>query len=58
MPRFMSAIAAELETIRAENLWKTERPIVTPQSGRVRVEIDGTRREGLNLCANNSGDRG
>ena len=53
MPRFMSAIAAELETIRAENLWKTERPIVTPQSGRVRVEIDGTRREVLNLCANN-----
>jgi glycine C-acetyltransferase len=49
----MSAIAKELETIRAENLWKTERPIVTPQSGWVRVEIDGTRREVLNLCANN-----
>jgi glycine C-acetyltransferase len=53
MLQFMSAIAAELEAIRAENLWKTERAIVTPQSGRVRVEIDGTRREVLNLCANN-----
>ena len=53
MSPFLSAIAAELETIRSENLWKSERPIVTPQSGHVRVEVDGTRREVLNLCANN-----
>ena len=52
MLQFMSAIAAELEAIRAENLWKTERAIVTPQTGRVRDEINGTRREDLNLCAN------
>jgi glycine C-acetyltransferase len=53
MSPFLSAIAAELDTIRAENLWKTERAIVTPQSGHVRVAIDGAQREVLNLCANN-----
>ena len=53
MSPILSAIAAELDAIRAENLWKIERAIVTPQSGRVQVEIDGTRREVLNLCANN-----
>jgi glycine C-acetyltransferase len=53
MSPFLSAIAAELDTIRSENLWKSERPIVTPQSGHVRVEVDGATREVLNLCANN-----
>ncbi len=53
MSQFLSSIAAELETIRAESLWKTERPIVTPQSGHVRVRIDGLQRDVLNLCANN-----
>jgi glycine C-acetyltransferase len=51
--RLLSAIVAELDVIRAENLWKTERPIVTPQSGRVQVRVDGALREVLNLCANN-----
>ncbi|HUF45120.1 MAG TPA: glycine C-acetyltransferase [Aestuariivirgaceae bacterium] len=50
---FLSAIVAELDVIRAENLWKTERAIVTPQAGRVQVRIDGALREVLNLCANN-----
>ena len=53
MTQFLTAVAAELDAIRAENLWKTERLIVTPQSGRIGVSIDGTRREVVNLCANN-----
>jgi glycine C-acetyltransferase len=53
MSQVLSAISDELETIRAENLWKTERPILTPQSGRVLVRVDGASREVLNLCANN-----
>lgn len=53
MADLLAAIATELETIRAENLWKTERPITTPQAGHVRVRVDGAEREMLNLCANN-----
>ena len=44
----------ELESIHVDNLWKTERPIVTPQAGHIAVETGGARREDvLNLCANN-----
>src|SRR6185503_11734154 len=46
-------ISAELEAIRAQNLWKTERPIVSPQSARIRVASNEAPREVLNLCANN-----
>jgi len=46
-------VERELEQIRADNLWKSERPIVTPQAGHVTVETGGQRREVLNLCANN-----
>jgi len=53
MSEILSAISAELDAIRAENLWKTERNIVTPQSGHVRVAVDGSERHLLNLCANN-----
>ena len=53
MSQILSAIVAELDAIRADNLWKTERPIVTPQSGHVQVRVDGAPREVLNLCANN-----
>jgi len=49
----LEEISAELETIRAHNLWKTERPIVSPQSARIRVASNETQREVLNLCANN-----
>jgi glycine C-acetyltransferase len=49
----LEEISAELETIRAQNLWKTERPIVSPQSARIRVASNETPREVLNLCANN-----
>jgi glycine C-acetyltransferase len=53
MSQILSAISDELQTIRAENLWKTERPILTPQAARVLVRVDGASREVLNLCANN-----
>jgi glycine C-acetyltransferase len=46
-------ISAELEAIRAQNLWKTERPIVSPQSARILVASNEAPREVLNLCANN-----
>jgi glycine C-acetyltransferase len=49
----LEEISAELEAIRAQNLWKTERPIVSPQSARIRVGSSETPREVLNLCANN-----
>ena len=43
-------LAAELERIRSEGLYKAERVISTPQDAHVRV---GSGREVLNLCANN-----
>jgi glycine C-acetyltransferase len=49
----LTDIAAELEEIRAQSLWKTERPIVSPQDGHIKVIRDGARHEVLNLCANN-----
>jgi glycine C-acetyltransferase len=49
----LADISAELETIRAQSLWKTERPIVSPQDGHIKVIKDGNRREVLNFCANN-----
>jgi glycine C-acetyltransferase len=49
----LEEISGELEAIRAQNLWKTERPIVSPQSARIRVASNEAPREVLNLCANN-----
>ena len=46
----LDGIKAELDGIRAESLWKTERPITSPQSSHIRV---GANREVLNFCANN-----
>ncbi len=43
-------LAAELDSIRAQGLYKTERIITTPQSSAIRTN-DG--REVLNFCANN-----
>ena len=53
MNSVLEEISAELETIRAQNLWKTERPIVSPQSAYIRVASNEAPREVLNLCANN-----
>jgi glycine C-acetyltransferase len=44
------SIAAELQAIREQSLWKTERPILGHQGPHVRIS---ERREILNLCANN-----
>jgi len=49
----LADIATELDAIRAQSLWKTERPIVSPQDGHIKVIRDGARHEVLNFCANN-----
>ncbi len=49
----LADITNELESIRAQSLWKTERPIVSPQDGHIKVIRDGARHEVLNFCANN-----
>jgi len=43
-------LAAELDSIREQGLYKTERVITTPQSAQIRT---GDGREVLNFCANN-----
>lgn len=45
----LSSARERLDGLRDAGLWKTERPLATPQ--RARIEADG--REMLNLCANN-----
>ena len=46
----VSDISAELDAIRAQSLWKTERPILGHQSSHIAVTSG---REVLNFCANN-----
>lgn len=46
---FLDHIQSTLDGIRADGLWKTERPISSPQS--TRIDVGG--RQVLNLCANN-----
>ncbi|HEY7747228.1 MAG TPA: glycine C-acetyltransferase [Aestuariivirgaceae bacterium] len=53
MPDTLAEISAELEAIRAQSLWKTERPILTPQSAHIRVASNHASKVVLNLCANN-----
>ena len=53
MPASLDRIHETLDAIRAENLWKVERPITTSQSAHIKVAMDGKQREVLNLCANN-----
>ena len=50
MSSILADIATELESIRALSLWKTERPILSPQSSHIEVE---DHRKVLNFCANN-----
>ncbi|WP_421694637.1 glycine C-acetyltransferase [Aestuariivirga sp.] len=50
MSTTLQDISAELEHIRAQSLWKTERPILGPQSSHIAVKGG---REVLNFCANN-----
>jgi glycine C-acetyltransferase len=51
---FLEQVAETLEGIQTDGLYKRERPIVSPQSGRIEVTADGiTRPNVVNLCANN-----
>ena len=50
MSSVLAAICAELDQIRAQSLWKTERPILSPQDSHIKVAGG---REVLNFCANN-----
>ena len=50
MSTILAEISAELEAIRAQSLWKTERPILSPQQSHIKVAGG---REVLNFCANN-----
>lgn len=43
----------ELTTIDQEGLYKRERLITSPQSGEIRVNINGSEQPIINLCANN-----
>jgi glycine C-acetyltransferase len=47
---FTSSIAAELDAIKAQSLWKVEREILSSQSSHIKVAGG---REVLNFCANN-----
>jgi glycine C-acetyltransferase len=50
MSSVLADIATELDAIRAASLWKTERPILSPQGAH--IEVEG-HRQVLNFCANN-----
>jgi glycine C-acetyltransferase len=50
MASMLADISAELDAIRAQSLWKTERPILGHQSAHIQVAGG---REVLNFCANN-----
>ena len=50
MSSILADLSTELESIRAQSLWKTERPILSPQSSHIEV---GDHRKVLNFCANN-----
>ena len=56
--KFLDHISETLKGIEAEGLYKRERLIVSPQSGRIDVDLDGKpggayRGDVVNLCANN-----
>ncbi len=50
MTSLAAELDAELAAIKAQSLWKTERPILSPQDPHIAVEGG---REVLNFCANN-----
>jgi len=51
---FLDHISATLSDIEAAGLYKSEREITSPQSGRIDVQFDGKRHvQVVNLCANN-----
>jgi glycine C-acetyltransferase len=50
---FLNHLTTQLESIRASGLYKSERIIVTPQSGQIAISDGHQTRPMLNLCANN-----
>lgn len=50
---FLIHLESTLGEIKAEGLYKRERLITSPQSGRITISTDGAAREMVNLCANN-----
>ena len=56
MSSFLAHLRAELDQIEADGLYKRERPITSPQAGRIDVNFGG-RREGVisDWYANNLG---
>ena len=46
-------LRAELASLENDGLYKRERPITSPQSGEIRVAINGASQPFINLCANN-----
>ena len=50
MSAFTASLAEELQSIRAQSLWKVEREIISSQSAHINVTGG---REVLNFCANN-----
>ena len=51
---FLDHIQQQLVDIESAGLLKSERAIVSAQSGRISVTIDGVQRDDvINLCANN-----
>ena len=53
MSSFLAHLRAELDQIEADGLYKRERPITSPQAGRIDVNFGGRREGVINLCANN-----
>jgi len=53
MSDFLTHIRAELDQIEADGLFKRERPITSPQAGRIDVQFGGAHEGVINLCANN-----
>ena len=50
MTDFLQTIETELDAIRSQSLWKTEREILSSQSSHIKVSNG---RDVLNFCANN-----
>ena len=50
---FLNHLTTQLESIRASGLYKSERIIVTPQSGQIAISDGNQTRPMINLCANN-----
>lgn len=51
---FLNAVSQTLDEIRNDGLYKMERPITSPQAGRISVDFGGiSHAQVVNLCANN-----